>query len=224
MRLSASDKLRTLLAATIGGQRVYKQKELAAMFGISTRTLRRVKSDPGHRLASATVARIKAPLDKENRDFRRAISGKAWNPKTGKLEKSARFKLPSLPVQPVPTIYMAKSGRSQTLNVDCEFWRVDEKINYLFSALESKLYVAWTARVKVPIGVATSGDEESLNVNDEGTAQFYMIGPKSLQSFTGSRGLHRVRKEIEREISYHQDAGRVIANISVVENLPGEPA
>jgi hypothetical protein len=220
MRLSASDKLRTLLAAKIGGQRVYTQKALAEMLGISTRTLRRVKNEPGHTLASATVTRIKAPLDKENRDFRRAISGKAWNPKTGKLEKSARFKLPTLPVQPVPTIYKAKSGRSQTLNVDTEVWNVNEKAAYLASALKSGRFVAWTARVKVPIGVATSGDVESTDVNEGDSAMYYMIGPKSLQSFTGERGEYAIRKEIEKELRYHQDAGREIVNISIVENLP----
>lgn len=218
MRLSASDKLRTLFAAQ-KHQKDVTQKGLAAALGISTRTLRRVKNIPGYKLAPRTLERIAEPLNEIDKRWRRYIRDKAYDPKTGDLVKSPRFRLPTLPVQPLPTLYKAKSGRSWTLNVDTEFWRTQEKIDYLISAQKSNRFLAWTARVAVPVGVAISGDVDALYVNEGDEVEHYMIGPSTLQSFT-SRYAHGARELIRKEIVYHEDAGRIIVNISIVENLP----
>jgi hypothetical protein len=212
-RVSLSNKLRTLLGAKIGRLNIYTQKELAEILGVSTRTLRRFKNVEGYQLSKRTVNRIKAPLDKENRSFRRFIQGKAYDPKTNKLVKSPRFKLPNLPTQPIPTLYKSKSGLSQTLAIDCQLWATQEKIDYLLSAARSGRFSAWAARVRVPVGVSKSGDVDDTDVNDGEAPIHYMIGP-----FTLLPG-HRTEKLIEREISYHEDAGRKVVNISIVENL-----
>jgi hypothetical protein len=211
------------MAAKIGGETVYTQKALAAMLGVSTRTLRRAKNIPGYKLAPATLDRIKEPLDGENRRWRANIKGKAFDPKTGKLEKSAKFKLPTLPVQPLPTIYRAKKGGSQTLKIDSDLWKTKEKSDYLKSALKSGRFISWTARIKVPVGVATSGSgfQDGDEINEEDRAVHYMIGPFTLQAHT-ERGAYGLQKQIEKELKYHEDAGRIVMNISIVENLPGQ--
>lgn len=219
-RLSLQDKLRTVIAATIGGDYVHTQTDLAETLGISTRTLRRFKNQKGYALSPRTLAKIAQPLNKLNAGYRRYIKDKAFDPKTKTLVKSIRLRLPVLPVQPVPTLYTAKSGRSQTLNVNCELWLTQQKIDYLISAANSGRFYSWTARVKVPVGVATSGDVESTEVNEGERPMHYMIGPFSLQAVS-MRGAHGIRVKIEHEIIYHEDAGRIVVNISVVENLPG---
>jgi len=203
------------MGAKIGPANVYTQKDLAAMLGVSTRTLRRFKNEPGHRLAPRTLARVKAPLDRENRSFRRYVSGKAYDPKTGTLIKSPKLKLPTLPVQPIPTLYKSKSGLSQTLSIAVDLWSAQQKIDYFISAVKSGRFLSWTARVKVPVGVATSGDVDG-EPNEGERAQYYMIGPFTLAND------HRAIKKIEKEIAYHEDAGRIVVNLSIVENLPGE--
>lgn len=221
MRLTVHDKLRTLIAASIGGEHVYTQKELAEQLGVSTRTLRRFKNIPGYRLASRTQAKIKTEVTAENRRFRSQMRDKAYDPKTQTLVKSPRLRLPTLPVQPVPTLYTAKSGLSQTLKIDSKLWSTQDKIKYAISAANSGRFYSWTARIKVPVGVATSGDVESTEVNEGERPVYYMIGPFTLQADT-ERGAHGVRKKIERELSYHEDAGRIVMSISIVENLPGK--
>jgi transcriptional regulator with XRE-family HTH domain len=225
-RLSPSDKLRTLLGAKVGRLNHFKRTELAEILGVSTRTLRRIANVPDYQPSAKTLAKIKAPLDRENRNFRRFIQDKAVVATrvrvrgkvrtTYKYEKSPEFRLPKLSVQPIVVVYYAKERRSRTFAVVCELWSEREKIGYLISASKSGRFLSWTARVKVPVGVATSGDVESTEVNDGERPMHYMIGPFTLLPD------HRTVKLIEKEISYHEDAGRKVVNISIVENLKGE--
>jgi hypothetical protein len=231
MRFSSSDKLRTLLGAKFGETNVFTQKFLAESLGISTRTLRRFKNQKGYRLAQRTETKIKASLDKENRNYRRFIRDKVLVPVVTRsrgrtrteyvLKKIPRLRMPVLPNQPIPVLYKAKSGRSHTININCALWSTQQKIDYLLSAFNSRRFSAWTARIKVPVGVATSGDEESTEVNESERPMFYMIGPFTLDALTDRAG-YGVRKKIDSEIVYHEDAGRIVVNISLVENLPEE--
>lgn len=224
MRVSPQDKLRTLLGAKVGRHNHFLRAELAEILGISARTLRRIANVKGYQVSARTLAKIKQPLDRENRNFRRFIKDKIIVPVTTRsrgrtritytLQKIVPLRMPTLPVQPIPISYTSKSGRSRTIKIDCDLWSAQQKIDYLISAANSGRFSSWSARVKVPVGVATSGDEESFQVNDEERAQYYMIGPFEL-------GLgHRTIKHMEKDIIYHEDAGRIIVDISIVENAP----
>lgn len=236
MRLSQQDKLRTMLSYVASKATGTTYKDLATVLGVSTRTLRRFKNETGHRLSARTLEKIKQPLDRENKNFRRFIKDKALVVEkarvrgkvrtTYKWEKNTGFRLPNLPVQPIPRIYRSRPKESfgkivvsQTIKIDCALWSTQQKIDYLVSAANSGRFSSWTARVKVPVGVATSGDIESTEINEGDRAIHYMIGPFALQA-NSNRGAYGVRKKIENEIAYHEDAGRIVVSISIVENLP----
>lgn len=220
-RISLADKLRTIIGGKIGSKNYVTQKELAEQLGISTRTLRRFKNQKGYRLSDRTEAKIKKEVTAEDRRWRRFIKDKAWEPKTASFVKSPRLRMPTLPVQPLPVLYKSKSGMSQTLKVTADVWSGRNKTDYLTSALKSNRFYSWSARVMIPVGVAISGDEDNENFNDSDAPMYYMIGPFSLQSFS-ARSEYAIRSHIAKEIAYHEDAGRRVVDISIVENLPGE--
>lgn len=236
MRLTSSDKLRTLMGAKMGPDHVYTQKDLAKELGISTRTLRRFKNIKGYRLSKRTEAKIKTPLDAENRRYRRNIQDKVLIPvKTRvrgrvrtdyQLQKIPGMRMPRLPIQPIPILYRAKGGRSHTIRIDCELWSTQQKIDYLISAANSGRFYSWTARVSVKEYLIRKLIEEYGGIENVPidrlvglSGEFYMIGPFTLQSFRRG-GIHAVHSKIQSEISYHEDAGRIVVSISIVENLP----
>lgn len=217
-RVTPADKLRTLLSGIefVG----MTQMELASALGVSTRTLRRFKNIRGYKLASRTFAKISAPLNELNSKWRRRIKGKAWNARTKRLEQNAKFQLPNLPIQPIPTVYISKSGRSQTLEIDCDLWSLQQKIDYLRSAYFSRRFSSFFVKVRMPEGVGyvrgtifASGyyvDVSQMEEEEEKRATIYeMHGPFAMTLL-----------EIKTQITRLENAGRIVVSISIVENLP----
>lgn len=233
LKRTLDDKLRTVVNLKIANAPAYTQKELAAILGISERTIRRYKNQKGYALASTTVARIKTAVEKQDRQIRRELQkGTAFRIESVKVSKTKKKRLPRrvkgaglrLPPSRIlqfPVIHPSKSGETQTLAVNCEGWDTQAKIEYLESAQESKRFQSWHARVMVPPGVSKSGRKDSPqadeSINDEEDEEsgkvekeFYMIGPFDLV---------RNRSKIKSEIRYHEDAGRVVVEIFIVEKL-----
>jgi hypothetical protein len=234
LRRTPDEKLRGLVNLKILDKGFYTQKELGAMLGISERTIRRFKNQKGYTLAPRTLARIAPGLSREDRKVKRLIdSGTVLKVRTvtirGKRRrvveqmKDLSLKAPPSRILQLPVIYTAKSGESQTIKTDVRGWGTDQKIEFLESAHAEKRFGSWHARVMVPPGVARSGrkgegeivpedDEIDEETGDEMPAapEYYMIGPFELK-----RNLAKARTEIV----YHEDAGRVIVEIYLVEKL-----
>lgn len=204
------------------------------MLGISERTIRRFKNQKGYTLAPRTLARIAPNLSREDRKIKRLIdSGTVIKIRTvtihGKRKRIAEqvkdksLKSPPSRILQLPVIYTAKAGESQTIKTNVRGWSTDEKISLLESAHAEKRFGSWHARVMVPIGVGRSGrkgegeivpedDEIDEETGEEIPAEpeYHMIGPFDLK-----RNLAKARTEI----AYHEDAGRVIVEIYLVEKL-----
>lgn len=215
---------------------LFTQKEWAQKLGVSERTIRRFKNQKGYQLSAKTLKRAGKAISREDAKVKRLIdSGFAIKMRTTTIkgkrkrvpDKVKGIKIPKSRVLQIPTVYPSKSGESQTLQFDVHGWSAEQKIELIESAHSEKRYGSWHARVMVPPGVGRSGrkgegeivDDEPDEEIDEETGEvitiqpkpeFYMIGPFSL---TGNR------PKIRSEINYHEDAGRVIVEISLVEKV-----
>lgn len=229
---TVAEKLRGLVNLKIESAHLYTQKELSAILGISERTIRRFKNQKGYALSAATIARINKAVTREDNQLKRELEkGTAFKVITETVKgkkrrriirtKDKSLKMPPSRILQMPIVYTSKSGASHTIKISVEGWSTAQKIEYLESAHASKRFTAWTARVMVPPGVGRSGRKgEETNVNDEEDIDeetgevkppepvYYMIGPFDLT---------RNRAKIRSEINYHEDAGRVIVDISLVE-------
>lgn len=228
---TTEEKLRSALNLKIVGEPIYTQKELAASLGISTRTLRRVRNQEGHKLSEATRRKIKGEVAKIDRQVTRLVdSGTAVQMVTktirGKKKrtpvrvKDKNLKLPKSRVKQIPVIYPSKSQASRTIAINTEGWTGAEIVEYLLECADSHQFLSWHAKVKVPYGVSRSGRKKEGDLNDEDEEnedgetrkpppQYYMIGPFA---FPG-------KPKIRSEILFHTDAGRKIVSIHVVQKL-----
>lgn len=197
---SDMDRLRSLLTLSIKGkhhaENLYTQKELAAILGISTRTLRRVKNIPGYVPAKTTLDRIRAPLKKEETSARRYAR--------------RYLHAPDFRITTIPKVYQPKQAeKGATFAHDVSSWATQDKIDFLTQAAHSGLWYAWRISVKVPPGVALSGEIDDENVNETDEDQFISIGPFSFE--------RRDWPLIDEIINYHEDAGRIVVTIFLVE-------
>lgn len=228
---TVDDKLRGLVNLKLAGEHLYTQKEWAEKLGVSERTIRRYKNQKGYKLSERTIERVKAEINREDKKVTRLLdSGFAVRMKTttvkGKRRRTPEIvrgvKVPKTRVKQIPTVYPSKSGESQTIKFDVDGQTTEQKIELLESAHQGKEYSAWFARVMVPPGVGVSGRKgegepapEELDEDDEDAEPktppvFYMIGPFSM---LGNR------PKMKTELKYHEDAGRVIMEISLVEKI-----
>lgn len=236
------EKLRGLVNLKVKGTTrsvsLYSQKELGAMLGISERTIRRYKNQKGYKLASRTEARIKSAVNKEDRKIKRLIdAGTALRVETVTIRgkkirrivqtKGEQFKLPPSRILQLPVVYPAKAGGSQTFMLDVRGWSAGNIIAEIESAHASRRFGSWHAKVMVPPGVGRSGrkgdgelvDDEPEEIEDEETGEITVQNPKPEFYMIGPFDLKRNRAKIASEINYHTDAGRVIVEINLVENL-----
>lgn len=232
------EKLRGLVNLKIQHKSFYTQKELGALLGISERTIRRFKNQKGYILAPATLKRLRAPLGAEDRKLKRlldaggAIMMKVTTVRGVKrrrpvLVKDKSLKQPPSRVLQLPVIYTSKSGESQTIMTNVLGWSTEQKIDFLESAHHEKRFGSWHARVMVPPGVGRSGrkgegelvNDEPEEIEDEDTGEITVQNPKPEYYMIGPFALTGNRPKMRSEIMYHEDAGRVIVEIYLVENI-----
>lgn len=80
--------------------------------------------------------------------------------------------------------------------------------------VSSLRYLAWRIGIKVPPGVGSSGDIEDAQagearINESDEDEFIMAGPFSFDP--------RSLGKIAGEINYHEDAGRIVVSIFLIE-------
>jgi hypothetical protein len=236
---TTEEKLRGLVNLKVAGDtgsiNAYTQKELAEMFGISVRTIRRFKNQKGYALAPKTLQKIKQPVSKEDASLKRLLAkGTAFRSEivTIKGKKRRRivpvkglgYKLPPSRILQLPVIYPAKAGGSQTIMLDVRGWSAAEKIALVQSAYKSGRFSSWHYRVRTPEGVGyvrASGrragryiDIEDMDAETAKLASLYhMSDPMDLRrSFVNY-------SHIESVIRSDEDAGRVVVEIYLVEKF-----
>ena len=70
---TSEEKLRGLVNLKVGPHGYYTQRELGALLGISERTIRRFKNQPGYTLAPETLARIRGRVSAADRQIKRVL-------------------------------------------------------------------------------------------------------------------------------------------------------
>jgi hypothetical protein len=218
---------KTAAGATIA-KPYYMQKELAAMLGVSTRTLRRFKNEKGHVLSSRTVARIKGAVSKRDRTIKKMLdSGFAFQSeiKTTRGKKRRQYsvskdpglKMPASRILQFPLIYSSKF--ETTIAVEVDGWSLDEKIALVESAYREKRFNSWHYRVRLPKGQRyIPGDLQSpgrfVAESEEGeegeeaeTTQYITSRPYSMKS-----GFRQIRPIMEKQ----ENDGSVIVRVNFV--------
>ena len=217
MKRSPVDRLRTVVSAKLHGEHRYTQKELAASLGISVRTLRRFKNEPGHKLSARSVERIAEPVKALETSLRGFIR--------------RRFHVPNTPVVQIPRATKFDHGESLTFEVDT--WTLQDKINLLrgyYDQLKESGQIRFatgrganrkdnfshfTMYVKLPAGyVYARGDENTAGVlyqntevqNADKETQFYSTKPRPFMEG---------KSAINAAAIFHNDAGRNIDRIYI---------
>jgi hypothetical protein len=208
VRRTDSDRLRTLVAASIHGDRYYTQKDLAALLGTSVRTLRRFKNEPGYaeRMSARTWGKIREPLVREEKKMRTYIRRK--------------FKVPDTPVVQFPAAHDLRTG-DRSLTFDVKDWVTSDKINLLLGYKKQGGFDHWNLTVRLPKGMvyARAGrlgggtlrvvpEDEDDEEKSESETNHYSTRPE-LFSMSSS--------ELASTVGYHDDSGRKIVTIYVFQ-------
>ena len=229
---TTDEKLRGLVNLKIESRGFYTQNELSDMLGISERTIRRYKNQKGYSLSPKTIQRARESINREDRKVKRMLdSGSAIAIRTrivrGKrrrrpvLVKDRTMKMPPSRVLQLPVVYTSKSGESQTIKINVEGWTTEQKIDYLFQAHVTGRFSSWHAKVDLRKYLEQKLVDEYGSLEDApaealaGTLQphYIMIGPFELGRIMDNLAV------VGEKLRYYDDAGRVIVEIHVVENL-----
>jgi len=197
-KVTDRDRVLTLASLTRGrgAEKLYTMKEVADALGISTRTLRRIKNQPGYELAPRTYAKIKPDLQREYRSKKRELQ-KIYN-------------VPKARILPKPVEYRGKAGNSRLLMFASEGLTTEEKVGLSLDMRAPGQFKYWHFKVKVPPGVALSGAAENNdNVNSGDDDAFYMAGPFLFSD--------EEPETIANHIAEHEDAGREVVEIFMTE-------
>jgi len=192
------DRVLTLASLTRGRgiQKTHTMKEIADQLGISTRTLRRIKNQPGYELAPRTYAKIKPDLQRAYRRIKKDIR--------------ETYNVPPARVMPAPMEYPSKGGQSRLLMFPTEGLTTPEKIGLSLDMRAPGQFKYWHFKVMVPPGVALSGaaeNNDTVNTGDDDA--FYMAGPFLFSD--------EEPETIADHIAQHEDAGRVVVEIFMTE-------
>lgn len=216
-RRSPVDRLRTVVSAKLHGEHRYTQKELAAQLGISVRTLRRFKNEPGHTLSPHSIARISKPVAKLETSLRNFVR--------------RQFHVPNTPVVQIPRHTAFDHGESLTFEVDS--WTLQDKINLLHGyyeqlKAEGRLRFAtgrgasrqdsfshFVLYVRLPKGyVYARGDENQVGVLYQNTE--IQNPERETQSYsTAPRPFMEGKAAITKAVTFHNDAGRNVDRIYI---------
>ena len=200
IRRTDADRLRSLVTAQARGVRRYTQKELAASLGVSTRTLRRFKNEPGHVLSEATRARIHKPLVKMETELRRTVK--------------RLYGVPDTRIVQVPKETVLKSG-SRSLTFEVSEWDTQAKIDF-FASWAAKLkadkldhfklagvdyFSNWNLKVKTTWKSAEKGEQfeepDEDDDEEESPVRFYQTPPSAFTGIT--------QPYIREFFTYHDD-------------------
>ena len=232
---TSAEKLRGLVNLKVGPHGYYTQRELGALLGISERTIRRFKNQPGYILAPETLARIRGRVSAADRQIKRVLdSGVALRSRIvtihGKRKriiekvKGGQFKIPASRILQFPMVYPSKDGLEQTVSVNVKGWTTEQKIELARSAYKSGRFSAWYYRKAAPKGegyvtgtLNMPGHYVSLSDLDEETQ-------KTVSLFTteGPFDLRRAAEnfaDISSRIGKDSDSGREVLVLNFVEKL-----
>ena len=225
---TAQEKLRGLvnLKSVDGG--FYTQKEIAESLGISTRTLRRFKNQPGWKLAPRTLAKIAKPLAQVDKRIKRMVESgtvvkvRVYRDAKGNKKRERYFtkdksiKLPKARVLQIPKIYEGKAGNSLNVAVNLEGQTTEEKIAYVLSAYALHYYDAWTMVVKLLKGFGSNGIGAIVKIDIDGEetqSRFITLGPFSFSTS------HSNRNSISRLIEENEMSGSYVVSVSFYKNI-----
>ena len=230
---TTQEKLRGLVNLQSVSGTFYTQKDIAAKLGISTRTLRRFRNVPGHKLAARTVAKIKPVVAGVDRRVKRMVDAgtvvkiRTYLDEKGRLKRERYFtkdnsiKLPPSRILQIPKVFTGKAGVSLNVFIDLKGMATTEKISYVVSVYLLNEYSAFTIRVKVPAGYVyipsfgfiTAPEDDEDEEETKAKSHFVTEGPYSLEKSAANRN------NISVVIVEKETAGGEVVAVSFYKNL-----
>ena len=202
-RRTDSDRLASVLQLYRASQNLPRgermtMREVADELGISTRTLRRIKNEPGHVLAPRTRERMHKPLVSMTRTVQRAYKRTLRDAGVPMVETKT-------PIILLPAVKKSRDKRTTTLNYTVEGLSAQQIAQAAYSNIQTGGFNAWRVKVRVPVGVSLSGAVALEGPKSIAEDSYYMAGPFDPRETTLA--------DIQSVVDFHMNAGRFVAEI-----------
>lgn len=198
-----ADRIATVLQAYRASQLLPRtermtMKEIADDLGISTRTLRRIKNEPGHELSKRTREKIHAPLVEMTKAAERQYKRQLRDAGVPMLETKT-------PIVLIPTVTKSRDKRTTRLGYTTEGLSASQIASAIHQQIRTGGFTSWNVKVRVPVGVSLSGALSNQGPSAVSPDTFYMKGPFDPRAST--------LPMIQQIVEYQMNAGRVIAEV-----------